>query len=239
MPENAACLKCGYMLRGLEHNTCPECGHNFDPTDPRTFKIPRETTLWRRWAKPPPSWHVFSILVMAVYVTYASSLPEGAPYLSLFGFGCVALPASVLLALWIIVDYVARVVAVVYVHSEQDSGLARNKVSIFNRCRWAVAPLSMLLLCTVAVSDWPMRIRFSQSKQALQAAANAYPVGAVPTREQRWIGWYYVLEIRVDGSGVMIVTSQPFDPVGFVYRPSDPRPNDARRIAPCWYVEEW
>lgn len=35
--EAAQCLHCGYLLLGLTHATCPECGREFDPTDPRTF----------------------------------------------------------------------------------------------------------------------------------------------------------------------------------------------------------
>jgi hypothetical protein len=38
--EEARCLKCGYLLRGLPHNECPECGQAFDPADPRTYHLP-------------------------------------------------------------------------------------------------------------------------------------------------------------------------------------------------------
>jgi hypothetical protein len=38
-PE-ARCLKCGYLLRGLPRNECPECGQAFDPGDPRTYRLP-------------------------------------------------------------------------------------------------------------------------------------------------------------------------------------------------------
>jgi hypothetical protein len=31
------CLGCGYDLRGLPENRCPECGRPFAPNDPRTY----------------------------------------------------------------------------------------------------------------------------------------------------------------------------------------------------------
>lgn len=41
MPVNdAQCIGCGYSLHGLTVARCPECGHRFDPGDPRTFHSP-------------------------------------------------------------------------------------------------------------------------------------------------------------------------------------------------------
>jgi hypothetical protein len=37
---DARCLHCGYALRGLSENRCPECGRAFDPADPLTFTSP-------------------------------------------------------------------------------------------------------------------------------------------------------------------------------------------------------
>lgn len=37
LPEEARCLGCGYLLRGLERPLCPECGREFDPGDTSTF----------------------------------------------------------------------------------------------------------------------------------------------------------------------------------------------------------
>jgi hypothetical protein len=38
--EQARCLKCDYLLRGLDSRTCPECGQGFDPDNPRTYWVP-------------------------------------------------------------------------------------------------------------------------------------------------------------------------------------------------------
>jgi hypothetical protein len=38
--DEATCLHCGYSLRGLRAARCPECGREFDPLDPSTFRQP-------------------------------------------------------------------------------------------------------------------------------------------------------------------------------------------------------
>ena|GEM_PF-1851857 len=46
VPEEttAYCLECGYVLRGLPDQRCPECGRDFDPAQPDTYTTtPRPT----------------------------------------------------------------------------------------------------------------------------------------------------------------------------------------------------
>lgn len=51
-PEAAQCLQCGYLLLGLTHAKCPECGREFDPADPRTFDSdPPESRRRRRFKR--------------------------------------------------------------------------------------------------------------------------------------------------------------------------------------------
>lgn len=37
--REAYCLTCRYFLKGLKHDTCPECGRAFDHSDRRTFAM--------------------------------------------------------------------------------------------------------------------------------------------------------------------------------------------------------
>lgn len=51
--ENRAprCLICGYRLIGLDHPSCPECGHNFDPAQPNTYAR-RRPFVWHHYWWP-------------------------------------------------------------------------------------------------------------------------------------------------------------------------------------------
>jgi hypothetical protein len=47
LDDNARCLKCGYLLRGLPRHECPECGQTFDPADPSTYRLSRPIVATR------------------------------------------------------------------------------------------------------------------------------------------------------------------------------------------------
>jgi hypothetical protein len=42
------CRACGYQLRGLESRRCPECGRDFDPDYPKTYRR-KPLRPWKRW----------------------------------------------------------------------------------------------------------------------------------------------------------------------------------------------
>lgn len=43
------CRGCGYSLKGLDRNCCPECARAFDASDPSTFDA-KNHSIWRRHA---------------------------------------------------------------------------------------------------------------------------------------------------------------------------------------------
>ncbi len=48
MPDEAICLDCGYLLRGLPGIVCPECGRAFNPDDSSTYGLAGNSRLRRR-----------------------------------------------------------------------------------------------------------------------------------------------------------------------------------------------
>jgi hypothetical protein len=75
--EHRQCLECGYILDHLPEARCPECGSEFDPEDPRTFRV-------RLRGPNPAPWIlavVFGTIVPAVgaAVLDLPPLPSSAP----------------------------------------------------------------------------------------------------------------------------------------------------------------
>jgi hypothetical protein len=62
--DNAFCLGCGYPLRRLESNRCPECGRAFDPADARTMSIGGPLRRWQRWLLWPLGWPLLALVLL-------------------------------------------------------------------------------------------------------------------------------------------------------------------------------
>ena len=60
--EQARCLGCGYLLRGLSVPRCPECGRPYDPGDARTYRDPHHVAWYgRRWTILPPCLIIYGL----------------------------------------------------------------------------------------------------------------------------------------------------------------------------------
>jgi hypothetical protein len=46
------CSRCQYVLTGLPEPRCPECGQEFDPDDPATYRTKPPFVFWRFWFPP-------------------------------------------------------------------------------------------------------------------------------------------------------------------------------------------
>ena len=78
--NNTFCLGCGYPLRQLAANRCPECGRAFDPANPRTMSIRRPLRKWQRWLLKPIGWPIIALVVTgAVGMAYLSRWPRWTP----------------------------------------------------------------------------------------------------------------------------------------------------------------
>jgi hypothetical protein len=77
LPEDACCLKCGYLLRGLSKPRCPECGRYFDRADPCTYgPLPRRVTRWQQRYAGTPSWPKVTVIFAAsLYFLEGSTRP--------------------------------------------------------------------------------------------------------------------------------------------------------------------
>jgi hypothetical protein len=67
LTDEMYCLGCGYSLRGLEQQRCPECGRSFDPDNWRTFRS--------EFSQSQPNWITRSLWI----------------WICLSGFGAVVL----------------------------------------------------------------------------------------------------------------------------------------------------
>ncbi|UCE60974.1 MAG: hypothetical protein JSU63_04325 [Phycisphaerales bacterium] len=68
LPDDAACLKCGYLLRGLPEPRCPECSRSFDPNDPKTYVTPLRRHTYGQACRVLLAWIAAYILVNALLV---------------------------------------------------------------------------------------------------------------------------------------------------------------------------
>jgi hypothetical protein len=51
------CLGCGYALRDLAEDRCPECGRTFDRSEPKTIGDGTRLRGWKRLVMRPIGWH--------------------------------------------------------------------------------------------------------------------------------------------------------------------------------------
>lgn len=207
--DEVYCLGCGYCLRGLTTQVCPECGRGFDPLDARTFRHRRSAVpFWVHWAAPPPLWLIMPTVVLTPFLLETATRPLRAPsglFILLF---CASWPFFVFV---LPLDYVFRLYGVHALRKPSSSG----------RWRWSVTPLCLSLLLICYISDWPVRLRYHFSEAAFARTAQLCFAGQCPSAPL-WIGLYRVHDIGRDGTAVTFTTGTSLsDPVGFecAFRP--------------------
>ena len=187
-PEGAACLTCGYSLRGLASRACPECGREFDPEVLTSMRVPRvpgtPTALELRLLEPVRWSHGPVRATLIAFGVIASWMPAPNP-----------LPPLGVAIAWVVVafPYFLRRMArraVVFRY-----GLAPELLRVDRAGLWRMRRM-FLIAFVVAVSQAPFLVNFAFSRPFLVRAARYWlteaPSSANPPQAPRVYGLFLV-----------------------------------------------
>lgn len=198
LPNNARCLHCSYLLRGLSENKCPECGGKFDPDDTASFWLPRVPKLASRWAQSP-SRAVFPIVVLLTAYYFLFVPPTAsAETLTLW----LGVTITLALALDAVLRFGAR--KVLFAITPDDDKRAQFRKSD----RTARMPFVWLMVGAVALSllvgiNLRLMIKFQISRPALEREVTSIRTQVPPGMPgffpvDKRIGLFRVNAVRVD-----------------------------------------
>ena len=240
------CQRCDYELTPDNAGVCPECGLDFDLSDPSTIYLGGERGNFTRVVLSVPPWMTLAIAIASCACATSLLRDPSIPFLGL-GFcvsAAVSLPA--LFLIWLKPGVIRRVTE------------GRDRIFEPRRARehrWSLAATSLLLafciatnfgFCT-AVWTWPYLGKFNRladEAQAMPTVVNGGRMNRVGNVISRKIGpWNVDAEHYDDGVVVLYVSGSaglPASGAGFVrvddaaaFPEIDP---DARyRISPSWY----
>ncbi|MBI4581415.1 MAG: hypothetical protein HY718_17060 [Planctomycetes bacterium] len=179
LPETAVCLRCGYLLRGLPRNVCPECGKPFDPQDALTWanppvgwtakRVARVLKVRERAQAPGRKERVLTILATVAVLVKIAVSPFGFPSTIIVGLFAI----SVFVACGL--DYAACLMAI--------GGLKKRRIDRLPGARrrgWRTLPVCAALVGAALVYPWPLAVRFAVSYPALSRAASQARAGTLP-----------------------------------------------------------
>lgn len=191
--EHASCLGCGYALRELTTNTCPECGRGFDPGDPSTISLGNSGQVLSWLERTPIGWPMaLAAAVPAAFFLYDNSSPG--LDLSLI---CVLVPCFGVVCLW----WLIRVIA--------QARFARQQWR-----RWLVVPIILFATAVLTSTDVPLRVRFWMSWPWFRQTTGK------PSAISRIVGLYDIDRVDVRGTATLLYTgTSGLDDVGFIYLP--------------------
>ncbi len=241
LPPDAACLTCRTPLTEPGRRTCPKCHRPYHPLDRSTFGSALSGDTASRWLSPPSGTECILAGLLAFYMLYAVSSPNGSARGGLIGSAICGTPVFLmLLSMYLRRRSVCRA----YLGSKSADPEMADSIRR-GRWRWWPLPMALALILLASVSDWPLRLRFELSREAMEKAvadAQARRFGQ-PHR----VGLYYLTIVDSmsstgpGGTGKVFFETPsywlPPDRIGFEYSPSDvpSSPNTSFRIAPKWF----
>ncbi len=231
LPDNARCLQCDYLLRGLNENKCPECGANFDPANPTTYREPQIPAHIYRWVRPA------SRIVPPIVAVFAVTLQYAARGSREFDrFLAIALLA---IGLALGLDTLARKHARNEIRRQAPDNTQHQDSWPDDRHRlmpiaWTV--IALVLLTSIVGINIPLLVAFQFSRPALERE-----IASIRTRVPYGTPGFVVLNKRVGAFDVSAVRVDPGNNFTFwgdelIYSESTPIP-DSLWLAPHWRIK--
>lgn len=244
--ETARCLDCGYLLRNLPTNICPECGTRFDPFNRDSYNDPARDDEAARVAKrrlirmsiAPPG----PITIVLLMVLFAARLPMALSFESWIAFSrdppiYVLLILAILSMLQIVIGTLVqrRLDPAIYPAWPNQSAIRRVMFILF------------LLVLVLGSRPWIAEIRFHASRAALETEiAGAMRIGsAAPFRrigalDVEYIHLHWPPAETTPGRAVVFVqiAHDANCRYGFAYSPGWTAPL-GYWLAPHWRVYRW
>ena len=170
------CLSCRHPLVATELDTCPECGHWYDPGDPRTRYRKRPGRLALMMMRPSrlPSW-LFGLLLAGLCIA-STSAPGG--YFNLLFITFIALGVSLIAFVidCIVSMGVSWIVGRSWFFEIRPDPVRR--VVRWDQLAWFVAPTLVFLALVVSSTGLSARLSFWYSRTALQELIREEDVGS-------------------------------------------------------------
>ena len=184
------CLDCGYALKQLTVNRCPECGREFDPDDKSSMDM--GLSLLEKWLMTPVGWplHIATVL-SGILTLIAYSVPgKHSVYLALAILG------------WIFVGGVWFERMVLFVILESIHKLHNKEYSRFY-LRWAVAPVIFLFVLLTIATEIPQTVTYKLSQSSMNQLAKEVMAAPSGSKFQtRYVGCYKAAKIEQLSNGM-------------------------------------
>jgi hypothetical protein len=218
IPEAAQCLGCDYQLRDLPELRCPECGREFDPSDPDTFRGEPRVPKWvRSFAQPPSKSFNHTCTVLAVLTLLAFAWPGGvAPLLAIAPCGFMFFALA-----WFFSACIRTVLRAVF----HKQGRMPRPLP----WRYLHAPIVFTIVIVAVVSKLPSRLYLVISWPLMQRHVGLARETPAELPKEGWVGLYPADAIQVEPGGgfrFRIPYSGLLYPEGIVYSPAG-RPSQA------------